>query len=153
MTADKALREMRERATWHPLDFNPDDLLRWADALEAAMREPVAEIRKSSHDTWCAFDPDLPPGTNLYAFPPDAAAEDRFPQEKTDDRREALRISKLLLKKDAEIERLSHAVRLAASQKLPDEMEAEDKEFADWEHGYKMLVKLARAAHAKEEDK
>jgi len=51
---------------------------------------------------------------------------------------------------DAKIERLSHAVRLAASQKLPDEMEAEDKEFADWEHGYKMLVKLARAALAKE---
>jgi soluble cytochrome b562 len=54
---------------------------------------------------------------------------------------------------DAKIERLSHAVRLAASQKLPDEMEAEDKEFADWEHGYKMLVKLARAAHAKDENK
>jgi hypothetical protein len=68
-------------------------------------------------------------------------------------RRETASFESMLKDRDAEIERLSHAVRLAASQKLPDEMEAEDKEFADWEHGYKMLVKLARAAHAKEEDK
>jgi hypothetical protein len=50
---------------------------------------------------------------------------------------------------DAKIERLSHAVRLAASQKLPDEMNA--REFADWQHGYEALVKLARAALAKED--
>jgi len=55
--------------------------------------------------------------------------------------------------RDAEIERLSHAVRLAASQKLPEEMDAESREFSDWQHGYEALVKMARAAHAKEEDK
>ena len=52
--------------------------------------------------------------------------------------------------KDAEIERLTHTVNLAASQKLPDEMDAESREFSDWQHGYEALVKLARAALAKE---
>jgi hypothetical protein len=77
----------------------------------------------------------------LYAIPSDAEAEDRFPQEKTDDRREALRISKLLLKKDAEIERLRnalHQISLCSQNSMSSKEEC---------------GRIARAALAKEEDK
>jgi soluble cytochrome b562 len=63
-------------------------------------------------------------------------------------RRETASFESMLKERDAEIERLSHAINLAASQKLPDEMDAESREFADWQHGYKALVKLARVALA-----
>jgi hypothetical protein len=46
----------------------------------------------------------------------------------------------------AEIERLRHAVELGAKQKLPEEATDDEREDADYEHGYKALVKLCRAA-------
>jgi hypothetical protein len=139
-TPEEIIREMRESvgtSVW---------TRRLADELEAAMREPVGvveeaiigasgafgdhKIRKSRRARWLKNKP--PVGTKLFAFPPDALET----AEQTMDAQ------------DAEIERLSHAVRLAASQKLPDEMDAESREFADWQHGYKALVKLARVALA-----
>jgi hypothetical protein len=151
-TPDEILREMRQEFRTNmegEAIVGVKRIRGWADALEASMREPFAWWVEyaDGYGKWetggyaVRFKPDTDrPGrtvTPLFAFPPDALET----AEQTMDAQ------------DAEIERLSHAVRLAASQKLPDEMEAEDKEFADWEHGYKMLVKLARAAHAKTEDK
>jgi nitrogen fixation/metabolism regulation signal transduction histidine kinase len=55
--------------------------------------------------------------------------------------------------RDAEIERLSVAFRLMANQKLPHEMNSEDREFADWQHAYTACVLIARTAIAPTEDK
>jgi len=57
----------------------PDsDPRRWADALEAAMREPVAEYTALPDGLEWRFRPqifDPPVGTKLYCLPPDAAGE------------------------------------------------------------------------------
>jgi hypothetical protein len=80
MIPAEVIREMRLRIE----DECPpgiEDVKNWADALEAAMREPVAEIEPinrldGSIVTYCRYDQyKLPPGTKLYTFPPDAAAE------------------------------------------------------------------------------
>jgi hypothetical protein len=56
-----------------------------------------------------------------------------------------------LCDKDTEIERLRYAVELGAKQKLPEEVTDDDREFADYEHGYVAMVKLCRAALAGKE--
>jgi hypothetical protein len=45
-----------------------------------------------------------------------------------------------------ENKRYAHAINLAASQHLPQEVSAEDREHADYEGAYVALVKVARAA-------
>jgi len=159
-TADKS-RESRYLAL-------AGDIEGWIAAIETAMREPVGvvedviigasgafgdhEIRKSRRARWLKNKP--PVGTNLFAFPPDAAGE--IERLKADMDAGAKDYCALMERYDAqhvEIVRLSHAVSLASSQKLPEEMDAESREFSDWQHGYEALVKLARAALAKEEDK
>jgi FtsZ-binding cell division protein ZapB len=58
------------------------DANRWADALEAAMREPVAVVARNDSgqirlvgSDWLAFNISAHVGTRFYALPPDAAAE------------------------------------------------------------------------------
>jgi hypothetical protein len=60
---------------------DPYDLDEWADAIEAAMREPVAEVKSCltlgvGLDSYCQYDKSaLEPGTKLFALPPDAQDE------------------------------------------------------------------------------
>jgi hypothetical protein len=90
-TPEEIVREIRDDIDC--VDFNdpitPDDLRRWADALEQAMREPIGvvedviigasgafgdhEIRKSRRARWLKNKP--PVGTKLFAFPPDASGQ------------------------------------------------------------------------------
>jgi hypothetical protein len=48
---------------------------RWADALEAAMREPVAEVDGLGFVIETGLIGDMEPGTKLYTLPPNAQAE------------------------------------------------------------------------------
>ena len=85
MTIDEVLQNLR--------DCDYVECKDWADAIEAAMREQVAEVRHANGTTFCVFDPDLSHGTKLYALPPDAQAE-------------LLSLTEQLAERDAEIERL-----------------------------------------------
>jgi len=76
MTIAQIVNEMREYSDPH------SDPWRWADTLEAAMREPVATVVKNDSGQirlvgkdWLALDLSAHVGTNLYEIPPDAAAE------------------------------------------------------------------------------
>jgi hypothetical protein len=81
MTIEEVLKEMREsRARAEDRYCDPDggsaatgaDVLRWASAIEAAMREPVAEVRACEWG-WCMklLAPNaVDHGTKLYALPP-----------------------------------------------------------------------------------
>ena len=80
MNIEDVLREMRE-------EFADDaPVMRWADAIEAAMREPVGEVGYAWSPAptsqaayygvpFVAVGGHVPPGTKLYALPPDAATE------------------------------------------------------------------------------
>jgi hypothetical protein len=74
MTPTEVIAEMRT-------DCSRDaQVQRWADALEAAMREPVAEVIDTPYGPAMTGRhmlniEALPPGTNLYAMPPDQSAE------------------------------------------------------------------------------
>jgi hypothetical protein len=144
MSIQEVIREMREYAE-HLRSLGTSravfavSFCRWADALEVSMREPVGhrgEYGGVLNERGVA----LPLDTKLYAFPPDAATVIRLEVEH----------SRMLVE---EIERLSVAFRLMANQKLPHEMNSEDREFADWQHAYTACVLIARTALAKEEDK
>jgi len=69
-TPEKIIREMRESvgtSVW---------TRRLADELESAMLEPVAEVNEDRVLQWSPpYSFIRAPGTKLYAFPPDAAAE------------------------------------------------------------------------------
>ena len=78
MTIQDVLKEMRSASFGMRrvgLEDDAQEFTKWADAIEAAMRERVAEVRHANGTTFCVFDPDLSHGTKLYAFPPDAQAE------------------------------------------------------------------------------
>ena len=75
MTIEEALKQMRE---WDSVASRE-----WADAIEAAMWEPVAEVVRFA-ESWgyeypvlrLVVDAKMPPiGTKLFTFPPDAAGE------------------------------------------------------------------------------
>ena len=69
----KMLREMRLYADEN--NYGPD-VGRWLIAIEAAMREPAAElVRTSTGSEWAFRLMDPPIDTKLFAFPPDAAGE------------------------------------------------------------------------------
>jgi hypothetical protein len=77
MTPTEVIAEMRNM-TREDVDYGPWD--RWADALEAAMREPVAEVIDTPYGPAMTGRhmlniEDLPPGTKLYTVPPDQSAE------------------------------------------------------------------------------
>jgi hypothetical protein len=82
MSVQDVLREMRSVAAsdWAKEQGEVDDLNEWADTIEAAMREPVAEVVFVDFLEDGAVRMIQPlakfgPGTKLYALPPDAAAE------------------------------------------------------------------------------
>ena len=82
MTIEEVLREMREYGADGGSGYNPDIAYVWADAIEAAMREPVAYYWMSSkwhrHEVHMAADlPCNAPHDKqpLFTFPPDAARE------------------------------------------------------------------------------
>ena len=69
----EVLREMRLYAED---DHYGPDVGRWLIAIEAAMREPAAElVRTSTGSEWAFRLMDPPIDTKLFAFPPDAAGE------------------------------------------------------------------------------
>jgi hypothetical protein len=83
MTPTDVIREMRkfvaDRSLNERTTFLGGVVKEWADALEQAMREPVAEVYASSDSVYgehgteihCLPDvPYLPPGTKLYTLPP-----------------------------------------------------------------------------------
>lgn len=84
MNIEDVLRAMRLYAED---DHYGPDVGRWLIAIEAAMREPVGEVgyswarsttsQSAAHAYPLALlsDQHIPPGTKLYALPPDAAAE------------------------------------------------------------------------------
>jgi hypothetical protein len=148
-TPEEILREMREAGN-EPQGYGEhavtcDDVFRWADGIEASMQWPVAEVYESADSVCGERGTEIDwigsrrcdPGTKLYALPPDAATVIRLEVEH----------SRMLVE---EIERLSVAFRLMANQKLPHEMNSEDREFADWQHAYTACVLIARTALAKE---
>ena len=97
MTPSEVLREMRSFAR-----MMGEPVPQWADAIEAAMREPVAEVsdtqsRKILWETYAHAERHQP-GTKLFAFPPDAQAE-------------LLSLTEQLAARDAEIQRLQEAVQ------------------------------------------
>jgi hypothetical protein len=70
MSIKEVLREMRNYTSpSHPLQ------MAWADAIEAAMREPVAKVVTTQTGPEIVRLKDCPLGTRLYALPPDAQAE------------------------------------------------------------------------------
>jgi hypothetical protein len=74
MSVQDVLREMRSVAAsdWAKEQGEVDDLNEWADTIEAAMREPVAEVRACEWG-WCMklLAPNaVDHGTKLYALPP-----------------------------------------------------------------------------------
>jgi hypothetical protein len=80
VTVEEVLREMRERLdSTGPYD---PDVEAWADAIEAAMTQPAATVRgyymfpEDAEPRFTEIDKiNLPEGTKLFAFPPDAQAE------------------------------------------------------------------------------
>lgn len=116
MTADEAIREMRDTADarWvgtRKGTAHAPQIARWADAVEA-------EIERLKNELADALDVRRGNGPTALSM---VVADNK---------------------------RLRHAVELGAKQKLPDEADDEDREFADYEHGYTALVKLCRAALA-----
>ena len=77
-TPKEIIREMRkfvaDRSLNERTTFLGGVVKEWAESIEAAMREPVAEVRSLPGDI-CALDRNLPVGTPLFALPPDAAGE------------------------------------------------------------------------------
>ena len=74
MTPTDVIREMREKAINH--DTPPVGRYEtWADALEAAMREPALTLTDGMVAEWSANFRPPPIGTKFYTFPPDAAGE------------------------------------------------------------------------------
>jgi hypothetical protein len=76
MKIQDVINEMRDYAEIRYAPPQSATLFRWADALEAAMREPVAQImERRMGPQYCEWDSSLDAGTKLYALPPDAAGE------------------------------------------------------------------------------
>ena len=81
MNNEDVVREMRKVAA--TLDDSPQGYIEgWASTIEAAMRGPVAEFistfvsgewKGAIRVRWIGNP--IPPGTKLYALPPDAAGE------------------------------------------------------------------------------
>ena len=73
MNIQEVLREMRELI----FDCDPDDIERWTNAIEAAMREPVAWRYRLNGSPVVSIYPPIRPKEwePLFAFPPDAAGE------------------------------------------------------------------------------
>jgi hypothetical protein len=77
-TPEKIIREMRG---WEYESYKV--IAKWADALEQAMLEPVAEVYESADSVCGERGTEIDwigsrrcdPGTKLYALPPDAAGE------------------------------------------------------------------------------
>ena len=101
MTIEEVLREMRE---WDSVASRE-----WADAIEAAMREPKAYISHTSQGDVLDWEPqfDAPSRTKLYALPPDAAGEiERLKAEVRGSEEEFGRLQYKLDQRFMEIERL-----------------------------------------------
>ena len=126
MTIQDVLKEMREYGADGGSGYNPDIVYVWADAIEAAMREPVAETWQAVIDRIAPVmeilsdhDEEMYPAEaalaldrarirrELAALPPDAAGEItvlREDKERLMDRIDGCH--QAMRKKDAEIERL-----------------------------------------------
>jgi hypothetical protein len=145
-TPSDVIREIRQYAKRHSLPYD-----RWADALEQAMREPVAEIEPidrldGSVVTYCRYDHDkLPPGTKLFAFPPDA-------EEEIERLTELLR--GLIDAEDAIVNYRVKYIGPYPNVPIPEDVRAEWNRQLDALAAAKLRAeKAARAALAKEEDK
>jgi hypothetical protein len=121
MTPEEVIREMRSYLERYKMyDYPPghDELAEieaWAESIEAAMREPVAEIEPRltlgvGLDSYCQYDKSaLEPGTKLFAFPPDAAAEiKRWTAEYAEYRND---MATRIFARQAEIEQLQESCR------------------------------------------
>jgi hypothetical protein len=126
MRTEDVIREMREIAAVltyehsEPYVVTSGEIKDWADALEAAMREPVATIIEAEDGfRYCDWDSALETGTKLFAFPPDAAGEiEMLRTENRDLAHDNASMVRALLAKDkkiarlrAEIERLREAAK------------------------------------------
>lgn len=125
---DAEIKRLQAQVDALMLEFCPDEMTheqvaRWGEnqkpALEAAMRKPVGEVGYSwtrsttSQSATHAYpltllsDQHIPPGTKLYAFPPDAA---RLKEEGDAWGRELVVRNRELTDAQAEIERLQAQV-------------------------------------------
>jgi len=80
MSIEDVLNEMRGFADKGMVSVVCSDIMiEWADAIEAAMREPAAEVAEDRYSTPPGENDEitalLPVGTKLYALPLDAAGE------------------------------------------------------------------------------
>jgi truncated hemoglobin YjbI len=138
----KIIEEMRERYSKDPLGYAKAN--EWADALESAMQEPVAEVIESNGTLGASqilrWENGVSPpvGGKLYTFPPDAAAEIRYLRNRLNATKAANDLFQV--KMDAKIERLQDALHRIS---LRSQTIMGNKE----EYG-----RIARAALAKEED-
>jgi hypothetical protein len=127
-TPEEIVREIRDDIDC--VDFNdpitPDDLRRWADGIEASMREPVAEYVALPDGLEWRFRPqifDPPVGTKLFAFPPDAEEEIRYLRSRLADATKANDLFQTAA--DAEIERLREEnTRLRSLVEFEPDLEA-----------------------------
>ena len=147
----KVLREMRELI----FDCDPDDIERWTDAIEAAMREPVAFQFGPELDWIANHWPPQNPGKGrirpLFTFPPDAA---RLKEEGDAWGRELVVRNRELTEAQAEIERLQKALQQYAA---PENWGYYDESGCDKGHGRYTDAcfigpEVARAALAGKED-
>jgi len=113
-TPEEILREMRQEFRTN-MDgeaiVGVKRIRGWADALEEAMREPVAEYTALPDGLEWRFRPqifDPPVGTKLYCLPPDAEEEIRYLRSRLADATKANDLFQTAT--DAEIERLREAL-------------------------------------------
>ena len=160
-TPEEIIREMREYAE-HLRSLGASravfavSFCRWADALEAAMREPVAEYTALPDGLEWRFRPqifDPPVGTKLYAFPPDAEEE----IERLRDRLKwfedsgGVAVHAEVFKRGAEIEHCrKDAERM---QKEIDLLRDALQSIVTHQRSAAAVIRIADAALAKEEDK
>jgi hypothetical protein len=90
MTPTEVIEEMRVIST-EPLS---ESVVRWADALEQAMREPASKIDALGYVMNYTH---LSPGTQLYTLPPNAVGIINEQQREIEMLREALRIAKIAI--------------------------------------------------------
>jgi len=170
MTPIDVIREMREMADAEGL--NEMDILRWAGALEQAMREPVAEVYESADSVCGERGTEIDwigsrrcdPGTKLYCLPPDAEEEIERLQEScrrredraTEASHQASVLANVCADQKKEIERLREAV--AWHERRWAELQKQQAQMRDPER--KMVCDILangktyeRAALANKEDK
>ena len=158
----EVLREMR-RSSWKEMPLC-GTVLRWVNAIEAAMREPVAYYWMSSkwhcHEVHMATD--LPCNTPydirpLFTFPPDAAGEiERLKSDYRQVLREVNEQAVMLLGRANEIERLNEALAASRAEnsrlrRRRDEIDYEAEEYAEQVDRLTKVLEVIRAALAGKE--